>query len=193
MTAVDRFLARFRRLTKRSPNSRFLADRRGTTAIEFAMISVPFIGLLGAIFETGTVYFRSAQLQMATEKASRSVLTHSTATGLTYQQFIDQNLCAAGKLSTMFDCSKLLVEISNPAVWSGVGTFAAGDPASIINMPQPGQIAIVRVIYPLNVVMGFLAGSTVGGGFSKIKVGQTTSNGAQAHMIMGVAAFRVEP
>ena len=35
---------------------RFRGDRSGATAVEFAMVSVPFFGLLFAIFETAFVF-----------------------------------------------------------------------------------------------------------------------------------------
>ncbi len=184
----------------------FLADRNGVTAVEFAMISVPFIGLIGAIFETGTVYFRSAQLQMATEMASRAVLTHSTAADLTYQQFVDQYLCTwqasgvvkSGTLSTMFDCSQLMVDISSPSSWTSASTgdaFTAAPRSTTITMPAAGKIAIVRVAYPTSVVMGVLGGSTLAGGsgFSQVRSGQTQNSGTWSYIIMGIAAFRVEP
>lgn len=197
---------RLRRFVKQLTPRRFLADRNGVTAVEFAMISVPFIGLIGAIFETGTVYFRSAQLQMATEMASRAVLTHSTDANLTYQQFVDKYLCTwqasgavqRGTLSTMFDCSQLLVDISSPSDWTSASTgnsFTAAPRATNIAMPAAGKIAIVRVAYPTSVIMGFLGGSTLAGGsgFSQVRSGQTQNNGAWSYMIMGIAAFRVEP
>ncbi len=185
------------RYVKQLASNGFLADRRGVTAVEFAMISVPFIGLIGAIFETGTVYFRIAQLQIATETASRVVLTHSTAANLTYQQFVDQYLCTwqasgtvkPGTLSTMFDCSQLMVDISIPTTWANASTsntFTATPRSSTITMPAAGQIAIVRVVYPTSMIMGFLGGSALsGGGFSQI--------GKGSYMLMGIAAFRVEP
>ncbi|KAF2992695.1 hypothetical protein MJC1_00274 [Methylocystis sp. MJC1] len=201
-----RLTNRLIRYAVRLAPKRFLVDRRGVTAVEFAMISVPFIGLIGAIFETGTVYFRTAQLQMATEMASRAVLTHSTAANLTYQQFVDQYLCTwqasgvvkPGTLSTMFDCSQLMVDISSPTSWATASTgntFTAAPRSTTITMPTAGQIAIVRVVYPTSVIMGFLGGSTLagGGGFSQIRNGQTQYNGAWSYMIMGIAAFRVEP
>ncbi len=161
------------------------------------MISVPFIGLIGAILESGSLYFRSAQLQAATETASRSILTHNAATGLTYQQFVDQYLCNGSNLSVMFDCSKLAVDISSPASWSMASTgntFTPAPRSSVIAMPAAGQIAVVRVVYPASVIMGFLGGSALtGGSFGQIRNGQTLQNGAWTYMIMGIAAFRVEP
>jgi len=207
MTGANRFTKGLSLLARRLPRKGFLADARGTTAIEFAMISVPFLGLIGAIFETGTVYFRTAQLQMATETASRAVLTHSTAAGLTYQQFVDNNVCTwqasgvvkPGTLSTMFDCSKLLVDVRSPANW---GTADTGNSfyntpnagSSAIIMPTPGQIAIVRIVYPMTVLSGILGGGVFKGNtYGQIRAGQTQYNSAWTYMLMGIAAFRVEP
>jgi Flp pilus assembly protein TadG len=189
------------------PRKNFLADRKGTTAIEFAMISVPFLGLIGAIFETGTIYFRTSQLQMATETASRAILTHSTATGLTYKQFVDNNICTwqalgtvkPGTLSTMFDCSKIMVDVRSPTSWGAADTgnnfYNTPNPLSqVIAMPAPGQIAIVRIAYPMAVISGFLGGSVFSGSsYGQIRSGQVQYNGAWTTMLMGIAAFRVEP
>jgi Flp pilus assembly protein TadG len=205
---VERFTSCLRRFTKRRPGTGFLAEISGTTAIEFAMISVPFIGLIGAIFETGMTYFRTAQLQMATESASRAVLTHSTAAGLTYQQFVDQYVCTwqasgtvkSGTLSTMFDCSKLMVSIDSPTSWDTAAsgytsnTFTAAPRTQTIAMPAAGKIAIVRVVYPATVIMGFLGGSVFkNAGITPITSGQTQYNNAWTYMLLGIAAFRVEP
>lgn len=207
MTAFKHFTSRIRALTQRTARGGFLSDCKGTTAIEFAMISVPFLGLIGAIFETGAVYFRTAQLQMATETASRAVLTHSTAAGLTYKQFVDQNICTwqtsgtikPGTLSKMFDCSKIMVDVRSPVTWGSADTgnnfYTTPNPSgSVINMPSPGQIAIVRIAYPMTVISSILGGSVFkGSNFSKIRAGQVNYNSAWTTMLMGVAAFRVEP
>jgi Flp pilus assembly protein TadG len=207
MTLAYHFTSRLTKLSKLAPRKGFLADRKGTTAIEFAMISVPFLGLIGAIFETGTIYFRTAQIQMATETASRAVLTHSTAVGLTYKQFVDQNICTwqasgtvkPGTLSTMFDCAKILVDVRSPVSWGSADTgnnfFNSPNPGtSVINMPAPGQIAIVRIVYPMTVISGMLGGSVFSGSnYGQIRAGQVQYNSAWTTMLMGIAAFRVEP
>ena len=189
------------------PRRNFLSDRCGTTAVEFAMIAVPFLGLIGAIFETGSIYFRTAQLQMATETASRSVLTHSTAAGLTYKQFVDQNICTwksqgvvkPGTLSTMFDCDRILVDVRRATTWSTTNTnnqiYANPNPgSSTIDMPAAGEIAIVRIVYPMTVISGFLGGGAISGQtYGQIRAGQINHNSKWTYMLMGIAAFRVEP
>jgi Flp pilus assembly protein TadG len=207
MPASNTFASRLVKLARRLPRKNFLNDRKGTTAIEFAMISVPFLGLIGAIFETGTVYFRTAQLQLATETASRAVLTHSTATGLTYQQFVDQSICTwqasgtvkPGTLSTMFDCSKIMVDVRSPASWGAADTAndfytSPNSRTQTIAMPAPGQIAIVRIAYPMTVISGLFAGSVfTGANKGQVHNGQVQYNGVWTTMLMGIAAFRVEP
>lgn len=182
---------------------------RGTTAIEFAMISVPFLGLIGAIFETGTVYFRTAQLQMATESASRAVLTHSLPAGYTYDKLVRERLCTwknadgttgsvqPGTLGQMFDCDQLQVDVQALSSWSGStnNSLPTHLRTDAITLPAPGQIAIVRVVYPMTVLMGLVGGSpmTGGGGYKQIRNGQTQSGSTWTYKLMGIAAFRVEP
>lgn len=202
------FFERLRRSGSRVAR-RFAANRRGALSVEFAMVSVPLFGLIGAIFEVGLVYLRSEQLQNVTQNASRAVLTHSVS-NMTYQNFIENHVCtwqssgtvAPGTLSKSFDCSKLLVDVSNPSSWAGAGTsnsFYTSPNAlgSTIAMPAAGSIAVVRIVYPMPMVSailtgGILKGMTLGNG--KTANGWITSyNGVWSHMLLGVAAFRVEP
>jgi Flp pilus assembly protein TadG len=185
----------------------FIADCGGATAVEFAMVLVPLLGLIAAIFEAGMVYFNNAQLQTVTEIASRALLTNTAVAGQTYQQFIDENICtwqktgvvAKGTLSKSFDCSKIMVDIQSPSNWSGADTannFYSSPKAGtdVISLPASGQIAVVRVAYPMSVLAtiltgGVLSGQTIG----RSTAGQVQYNGAATHMLFGVYAFRVEP
>jgi Flp pilus assembly protein TadG len=179
----------------RAARRRFARDRKGAVAIEFAMVIVPFLGLLAAIFQTGLFYFQSAQLQTATELASRAVLTHTTASGLTYQNFVDTYVCP--NLSSMFKCSSLSIDIRSPANWAAAdmtnNIYASPNPlTNTINMPAAGQIAVVRIAYPIPAYLAIIAGNFAGA-LGKSTGGQVTVSGAKVYMIMGVAAFMVEP
>lgn len=194
---------------RRSAARRFGADRRGTMAIEFAMVCVPLLGLIGAIFEVGLVFVRGEQLQNVTLNASRGMLTGRIG-DMTYQSFINTYVCswqssgtvAPGTLDRSFDCSRLLVDVSSPSSWSSAGTsnsFYTTPNAlgSTISMPAAGSVAIVRIVYPMPMLTailtgGILSGMTLGNG--KTARGWLTSyNGAWCHMLLGVASFRVEP
>jgi Flp pilus assembly protein TadG len=192
-------------LAKIRPIRAFVADRKGATAIEFAMIAMPFLGLIGAVLETGLVYFQTAQLQMTTEYASRSVLVGTMPAGLTYQQFINQYICtwqttgtvSPYTLSKMFDCSKVKVDISVPTSWSNANTannfYATADSTATIVLPPSGQIGVVRIAYPVPAFIAVLTGGVfTGQTINHVTAGQTNVSGAATYIIMGIYAFMAE-
>lgn len=201
---------RLARITTRRSLRRFRKDNAGTTAIEFAMISVPFLGLIGAILETGSVYFRTAQLQMATETASRILLTNNGTAGLTKQAFINANICTwmstgtvkAGTLSKMFDCSKVMIDVqSATGVWGTFDTTGADiyktntyNSGATLILPASGQVAVVRILYPMPVLGGLIGGGVFKGQtVGQIRTGSEQYNSKWIHMLTGMYAFRVEP
>lgn len=175
----------------------FWRETNGATAVEFALIAVPFLGLLCAIFETGLVFLESAQLQEVTQAAARSVLVNSATNGITYQTFLNTYVCPR-LLSTM-NCSNVVMDISNPANWSAESALdnasfyssSANAPTATISMPSAGNIAIVRILYPLNQIAAIVTGGT-GAPIGQIHAGETTLSGNYVHMLMGIYAFKVE-
>jgi Flp pilus assembly protein TadG len=178
-------------------------------SVEFAIVSVPLLGLIGAIFEVGLVFMRGEQLQIATQSASRAVLTQRAA-DMTYQNFINNYVCtwqttgtvAPGTLDRSFDCSRLLVDVSSPSSWTSAATsssFYAAPNAldSTITMPTAGNIAVVRIVYPMRMMTAILTGGVLSGmtlGNGKTSQGWLTSyKGEWNHMLLGIASFRVEP
>lgn len=78
-----------REVAKGQPNRlqaalrRFIRQRRGSTAVEFAMIAPLFFGSLFAIMETGTLYLKSTALDAGVEEAKRVTMTGQVASGAT--------------------------------------------------------------------------------------------------------------
>ncbi len=187
----------FWRLRRRLARSAFLQERRATTAVEFALIAVPFFGLLGAIFETGLVFLESAQLQQVTQTVARSVLVSSATTGVTYQTFITNNVCPL-LLKTM-NCNNVIMDISSPTSWTAESAldtsnfYSSSSDAltATITMPSAGSIAIVRILYPMNQVAAIVTGG-MGAPIGQTHAGETTLNGKYVYMLMGIYAFRVE-
>ena len=171
------------------------------------MIAVPFLGLIGAIFEAGMVYFNSAQLQTVTELASRSILTNTATAGMTYQQFIENSVCSwqksgvvnAGTLSKAFDCSKIIVSVTSPTGWgtAGVGGsfYLTPQPRNaVVALPAPGQVAVVQIAYPMTPVAAILTGGAfTGQTITRNTNGEIMYNSKLTDMLVGVYAFRVEP
>ncbi len=199
---VNTFLARLRRRLLRIT---FLKNRDGVTAVEFALIGVPFLGLLCAIFQTGMVYFEGAILQETTQVASRAILTQSAAAGMTYGTFLSTYVCPP--TSVLFNCSSLQASIqdlgnSTSTNWQAASSDYSGNfynkanntASTVINMPPAGDIAVVRIMYPMNQMAAIIAGTALRPGYGAMTTGQTTlANGQLVTMLVGVYAFRVEP
>ena len=55
--------------------ARFRIARRGATAVEFAMLALPFFGLLCGILEIGMIFIVATTLDDATTTAARTIRT----------------------------------------------------------------------------------------------------------------------
>jgi Flp pilus assembly protein TadG len=93
--------------------SRWLADRRGVTAIEFGMVAMPFLLLLYGIIGVGLYFFTTFTLENAVEQASRLLRTgQAQQAGMTASQF----KAKVQEFSPGFiDANKLRVNVQNYA------------------------------------------------------------------------------
>lgn len=175
------------------PFSRLRLDIRGTTAVEFALLAVPFFGFVCAIFEIGYVHFQTEALSGAVEQAARAMLTGKTQTSgtvQTSQQFVTSFLCPAlQKVSATMTCANLIVDV-RPAA-----NFVAGNMSNDLYNSQsnefcpgkPGQVVVMRVAYPLPSIFPLaLLGGNVG------TVNNVPGMSGNFHILMGEAAFMEE-
>lgn len=97
----------------------FSSNRRGSAAVEFAMIAVPFFMMLFAIIETGLVFFAQQALETATQDTARLLLTGQAQTaGYTQSQF-KTALC--NNLASFFDCTGgIYINVTNYANFGAV-------------------------------------------------------------------------
>jgi Flp pilus assembly protein TadG len=54
---------------------RFAAARRGATAVEFAMVGVPFLAMVFGLFELGMMFLVSTTLESSAQTAARTLRT----------------------------------------------------------------------------------------------------------------------
>lgn len=59
----------------------YLCDDRGASAAEFALVTIPFIGLVLAIIGSSMMFYANQSLQYATEAAARYYSVQTTNTG----------------------------------------------------------------------------------------------------------------
>ncbi|MGO4716664.1 TadE/TadG family type IV pilus assembly protein [Bradyrhizobium sp. 2TAF24] len=167
--------------------ARFVRTERGATAVEFAIVAPIFIGLLISVLQTGIFFFAQETLQAAAMQSGRLLMTgQAQSSNMTQTQFINQ-VCPS--VQALFNCSQLMVDVQSYTSFSGANT---GSPTLTYNAQgqvtnnwafspgTQGQVVVLRLMYqwPL-----------IGGPFQLIL--PNLSNGTA--LMMGVAAFRVEP
>jgi Flp pilus assembly protein TadG len=185
---VARLLSLFR--AKRSRRS-----RRGATAVEFAMIATPFIGLMFALVEIMMIFFLQTTLEAATADTARTIRTgqaQSTTAPISKAQF-KTNVCA--RMFGFADCTnRLFVMVqafpdaptTMPAAPWADGTLT---PGSADDEPYensaPGQMVVVRAYYVWPLM-------TPGMSAAFRNFGNATY-GADNRVLVATSAFRNEP
>lgn len=165
---------------------RFRKDRKGSTAVEFAMLAIPFLSLVFAIFETSMVHMTSQVLQTAVSDASRLIMTgQAQAAGYNGVDFKNE-VCK--RVKATFDCPNML-QIDVRTFPSFASATAPPPPINGGKLDStgfgfvpggPNQIVVVRaaIEYPIVVPL----------------IGQTMVNLANNRLlIMASAAFKNEP
>ena len=141
-------------IAKRRRWRAFLADRQGATAVEFALVATPFIGLLVGIIQTFLVFFAQQLLETAVNQSSRLILTgQAQAQSMTQSQF---TTAVCSNLPILFNCNNLMIDVEVAGSWT---TANAGQPSLTFdsngnvtnawqyNPGNPGDIVVVRVMY----------------------------------------------
>ena len=172
-------------------------DRRGTTAVEFGLLAMPFLAVVLGIFEVAYVEFQGELLQSSINTAYRQMLTGqmqgSSTPVTTGQQFVSTYLCQAGGARTLpsqFDCGKLVVDVRTATsfaasdetndVYKTSGTFCPG---------APGQVVMMRVTYPLPSILPLdLLNATAHAGV----VGDVPGQAGWFHILEAEALFQEE-
>lgn len=163
----------------------FRRDTNGATAVEFALVSLPFLALIFAILETALVFFAGQILESATADASRLLLTGQTA-GLDRSKFT-QEIC--GRTYNMFpNCAggglKVDVRVMtgfNPPSKPPRDGNGNTDTSSFGYSPGVGgDIVLVRAIYEWPVYVSLM-------GFDMADLPN------RKRLLMASSAFRNEP
>jgi Flp pilus assembly protein TadG len=148
-------------ITRRRRWRAFLANQRGATAVEFALIAGPFLFLLVAIIQTFLVFFSQQLLETAVNQSSRVILTgQAQAQSMTQTQFTN---LVCSNLPNFFNCNKVMVDVEVASSWSsantGTPTLTYDANGNVNNAWQyspgnPGDIVIVKVMYLWPVFLG---------------------------------------
>ena len=114
----SRFAKRVPTAWFRSPLKRFGAERSGSAAVELAMVSVPFLALLSAIFDMGQIFFKAEYLQTGIDFAGRLIFT-GQAQGPAGETQFKQKLCDA--LGAVITCDDVKYDVRTYTSFAGAG------------------------------------------------------------------------
>src|SRR5947199_6386587 len=131
---------------------RFRRSRRGSAAVEFALVAPVFFALLFAIIETAMVFFAGQVLETVTQDSARMIMTgQAQNAGFSQAQF---KTYVCGKVSVLFDCTNgIYVDVKSYPAFSGVSINDPIDGTKNFVPPNnyvpggPGDIVVVRVFY----------------------------------------------
>jgi Flp pilus assembly protein TadG len=163
---------------------RFRRNRRGSAAVEFALVAPVFFALLFAIIETGLMFFASQVLETITQDSARMILTGQAQTASYTQAQFQSYVCS--QIPALFSCANVYVDVESYPSFTNVTINSQIDASNnFINNMQynpggPGDIVVVRLFYqwPL-----FVTG-----------LGYNISNLAGSkRLLTATAAFRNEP
>ena len=199
MSAIVEFLARQVR--------RFRREENAATAVEFAIVAVPFLGVLMAIFETTFVLFNAEAVDAVATNVSRQLMTgqiQSSGGSCTDQKLAFQNMICppsgarpSSALPSNFDCSKVIIDVRQSNAFNNVdvtNSLYQNPTQAQFSPAAQGQNNIIRIIYPLPAILPVLTGntrSTITN--NRAATNQTQTNGIWTHILMGIAVFRTEP
>jgi Flp pilus assembly protein TadG len=165
---------------------RFGRNRKGSAAVEFALIAPVFFALLFAIIETGLMFFANQILETLAQESARQIMTgQSQAANNNAGTFITNVVC--GQPQPVLNCNNISVDVeSDPAQFSNLNiaypvTSGGFDPSKLKFNPG-GSCSVVTVTLYYQWQM-FVVG-----------LGYNVSNlNGNIRLLSATAAFRNEP
>ena len=122
---------------------RFAGARRGAAAVEFALISVPTVLTVCAIFAFSLNYYGQVALEQATLNAGRNLQTGVTELAGYSASQVQAQVCA--QLPSGFNCGNLFVSVSaltSPAYVSSLASPYQSPYYGFVNSAKSGLIPI---------------------------------------------------
>ncbi len=164
---------KLRRTAKRAA-----ADRKGSAAVEFALVSPVFFAFLFSLFEAGLLFTRIAVIEDATQDVSRQIYTGAAQAGGLTQADIATMICngTAGFISCT---DSIEVEVQTVTGFNALPTTDAvcdesGDainPTTAFNPGATQEIVFVRVcvtvpLFTPGLGLGLALPKTAGGNYA---------------------------
>ena len=157
----DRLVRRARRLLPVRLVRRFARQERGSTAIEFSLIALPFLALMFAILQTALVFFLGQTLESATTDSARLIMTGQAQLAGYDETKFKEEVCK--RVSALFDCDgKIYINVKKYTSFSSVSTASPIKDGKLdtsamgYDPGDPGDIVVVSLYYEWPIVVSLL-------------------------------------
>jgi Flp pilus assembly protein TadG len=166
-------------------------DERAATAVEFAMLVTPLIGLILASLQLSMIFYAGQLLQTSAITASRELMTGADqqSTPPVNQATYHTHVCNTPTAQLLFTCANIMVDVESASSYSAINTatptLTYDSHGNVTNTfgystGNPGDILIVRVMYNWPVVASPLMPGLA-----------NQSNGS--HLLIATSVFKTEP
>ena len=139
------------RFAFRTALRRFRGNRRGSAAVEFALVAPIFFALLFAIIETAIMFFASQVLETITQNSARMIFTGQAQTAAYTKDQFQAYVCT--QIPALFTCNNVYVDVQSYSGFSSVVISSQIDASGNFNTNTqyspggPGDIVVVRLFY----------------------------------------------
>lgn len=99
---------------------RFAGNRDGVTAVEFAIVAMPFLLFVLGIMAVGLQFFTINALDNAVQTAARKIRTgEAQRSGMKLSEFKDL-VCESGGYYIKQDCEHVYIHVQNASSWADI-------------------------------------------------------------------------
>ena len=168
---------------------RFQVRQDGATAVEFAMVGMPFLALVCALFEAGLLLLSQQTLDSALDYAARAVFTGAFQEGYDGTPAADRLRKAVCSQVTTFSCADVLIDVATassftarsvPSPYDAATKSVAAGFGKTFQCPSGNDVVTVRAAIVVPRYFGFLDPGAL-------------AIGTTARLVVSTVIFRAEP
>src|ERR1700754_1602369 len=104
---------------------RFRRHRRGSAAVEFALVAPVFFALLFAIVEVALMFFASQVLETVTQESARYILTGQAQSASMTQAQFRSYVCS--QIPALFTCANVQINVQSYGTFASIPTSTVYD------------------------------------------------------------------
>lgn len=164
--------------------ARFSHDKRGSMAIEFALVALPFFLIILAIFETALMFFADLMLDSSVATAARMVRTGQAQEQSLNETAFKNLICS--NIPGVIKCNDLKVDVRAFPDFGGISLPSnTDDDGELQNnfayqIGTASEVVVIRVYYPWQL-------------FTPTHITGLSNMSGNKRLLITSAAFRNEP